>query len=115
MKTQEYRTLLSGMLRDIEKNQASPEDIAVDRNADVMDEIQQTGARELALTTRSLSWKTSVAIHEALNRVAAGSFGLCQTCEEPINERRLNALPWAEQCIACQEREDGEIALAAAA
>ncbi len=115
MKTQEYKTLLTMKLQDIETSRVSPEEIAVQRNADMMDEIQQTADRDLTLTTRALSWKTSVAIQAALDRVAAGSFGLCLTCEEPINERRLNALPWAEQCIVCQQREENELVLAAAA
>ncbi len=115
MKTQEYRNLLTMKLRDIENSHVSAEEIAVERNADVMDEIQQTAERDLSLTTRALSWKTSVAIHAALDRVTAGSFGLCLTCEGPINERRLIALPWAEQCIVCQQSEENELVLAAAA
>jgi RNA polymerase-binding transcription factor DksA len=102
-------------LRDIETNRISPDEIAVERNADMMDEIQQTADRDLTLATHALSWKTSVAIHAALDHVAAGSFGICLSCEEPINARRLNALPWAGQCIACQQRDENELALAAAA
>jgi RNA polymerase-binding transcription factor DksA len=102
-------------LQDIDKHRSSPDEIAVERNADMMDEIQQTADRDLTLTTQALSWKTAVAIHAALDRVAAGSFGICLSCDEPVNERRLNALPWAEQCIACQQRDENEIVLAAAA
>ena len=115
MKTQEYKKMLTSKLLDIENTQGLPEDIAIAQHADVMDEIQQTADRELALTTRALSWKTAVAIQAALDRVATGAFGICLTCEEPINERRLNALPWAEQCIVCQQREENDLILAAAA
>jgi RNA polymerase-binding transcription factor DksA len=115
MKTQEYKNLLVMKLREIEKDKAPSEDIVIERNAEMMDEIQQTAERELAMTTRALSWKTSIAIHAALDRVAAGSFGVCLSCDEPINERRLNALPWAGQWISCQQTQENELVLASAA
>lgn len=31
-------------------------------------------------------------------------FGECQDCGEPIPLRRLEILPWAIYCVACQER-----------
>lgn len=40
-------------------------------------------------------------IHSALQRIAEGSYGECMTCGEPIGEQRLEALPYALQCINC--------------
>lgn len=40
-------------------------------------------------------------IHAALQRIADGSYGECMTCGEPISEQRLEALPYASQCINC--------------
>jgi DnaK suppressor protein len=45
-------------------------------------------------------WKE---IEAALDRLRSGQYGLCQECETPLSDRRLNALPWARYCIACQE------------
>ncbi len=41
-------------------------------------------------------------IDAALRRVEDGSYGLCQDCGEPIDERRLQALPASPYCTACQ-------------
>jgi DnaK suppressor protein len=38
----------------------------------------------------------------ALRRVEDGSYGLCQDCGEPIDERRLFAIPATPYCTACQ-------------
>lgn len=49
-------------------------------------------------------------IQGALNRLAEDPdlFGLCEVCEEEIPERRLELMPWATHCIACQSKsEDG--------
>jgi RNA polymerase-binding transcription factor len=44
------------------------------------------------------------AIEGALRRIEAGSFGTCQTCGKPIAPERLEALPWATDCIDCHAK-----------
>lgn len=41
-------------------------------------------------------------IAAAENRIAAGSYGLCIDCDEPIRYKRLDAYPTAKRCFACQ-------------
>ena len=40
-------------------------------------------------------------IRQALNRMAAGEYGFCVECREPIDEKRLEAAPTADRCIYC--------------
>ncbi len=40
-------------------------------------------------------------VHAALTRIDAGTYGECSTCVEPIGENRLQALPYAIQCMDC--------------
>jgi RNA polymerase-binding transcription factor len=48
-------------------------------------------------------------LRRALNRIASGGYGICETCGERISLRRLSALPDAVTCLPCQERlERGE-------
>lgn len=42
-------------------------------------------------------------INDALRRIQDGVYGLCESCENRIPEKRLKALPWARYCIGCQE------------
>lgn len=44
----------------------------------------------------------------ALERIAAApdDFGLCSECEEPIG-KRLEAMPYVELCVECQQEKDG--------
>jgi len=44
-------------------------------------------------------------IETALQRIAAGTFGQCQTCGKPIADERLEALPWAQDCIDCHAKK----------
>lgn len=43
------------------------------------------------------------AVRAALERIAEGRFGDCSDCGEPIAAARLQALPSAARCAACQQ------------
>jgi DnaK suppressor protein len=41
-------------------------------------------------------------IDSTLDKIANESYGICEECEEPINEKRLEASPVARYCITCK-------------
>ena len=41
------------------------------------------------------------AVNMALQRIGAGTYGLCLECGEEISEKRLLAIPWTATCIEC--------------
>ena len=43
-------------------------------------------------------------IELALKRIEDKSFGLCVECDKSIPIMRLNAIPYAETCLKCQEK-----------
>ena len=46
-------------------------------------------------------------VQEALERIADGSFGLCETCRKKVPKERLKAIPWAALCVSCKMKEEG--------
>lgn len=40
----------------------------------------------------------------ALAKLDAGTYGKCDRCGQPISPARLEALPYATLCVACQDR-----------
>ena len=58
-------------------------------NDEVLEEIGNTGLGELA------------AIDAALDRIEAGTFGICAKCGNPISPARLAAVPHAALCEEC--------------
>jgi RNA polymerase-binding transcription factor DksA len=44
-------------------------------------------------------------VHEALERISAGTFGLCEDCGETIARQRLDLVPYAHLCAACAREE----------
>ena len=45
---------------------------------------------------------------DALIRIAAGTFGVCEKCRGAIGTHRLNAVPFARYCVRCERRVEQE-------
>jgi DnaK suppressor protein len=82
------------------------DDIAIEKSADQMDEIQHATERELAMRNVDRDSTLLRQVKAALRRIHDGSFGECVDCESRINPKRLAAVPWARCCIQCQEMAD---------
>lgn len=54
-------------------------------------------------------------IQAAIKAIDSGEYGECKGCEEPISEKRLEAMPWATMCIRCQEAAELEDTVSRAA
>lgn len=45
-------------------------------------------------------------VQAALARAETGEFGICVACGQPVEPKRLEAVPWARHCIGCQKLQD---------
>jgi RNA polymerase-binding protein DksA len=45
-------------------------------------------------------------VEHALLRIDDGSFGVCESCAEPIGKMRVMAFPRATLCLSCKQREE---------
>lgn len=45
-------------------------------------------------------------IERALGRIEDGSYGVCESCGQPIGKMRLMAFPRATLCMTCKQREE---------
>jgi DnaK suppressor protein len=67
------------------------------------DQAQLSHDEFISLRLNSLDYVQLKLIEEALDRIEAGDYGVCLSCEEPIPSKRLQALPWARYCVNCQQ------------
>lgn len=56
---------------------------------------------EFTLALRQQAQARVETIRQALERCAAGRYGICERCRMPIDPERLEALPLATLCIKC--------------
>lgn len=76
---------------------------------DPTDRASLESDRNFELRIRDRERKLINKIREALARIDEGTFGLCESCEEPIGIERLRARPVTTLCIECkteQERQE---------
>ncbi len=114
MSNPEYRARLEVMLEEITKelqsigihNPENPSDwIAVPEDLDAeepdenlsADSVEAWNERTALVATLEPHYNN---INEALTRLEAGTFGICEICAQPIEEKRLNANPVSRTCIS---------------
>lgn len=101
-----FRAILTTKVAELERFTRRREGIAVERNADQLDEIQAASERALAVTDLDREFNQLRSARAALRRTQEGSFGRCEECDDDIAPKRLVAVPWAQFCIRCQEAVD---------
>ena len=61
-------------------------------------------AQGMAIETKGRREDQLLRIESALRRISAGDFGICLTCGEEINVRRLEVDPSYTHCIKCADQ-----------
>ena len=62
--------------------------------------------RETAQSLSNHARGLLVQIDDALRRMDAGTYGICERCGDQINIERLEALPYARLCMDCKRRDE---------
>src|SRR6266702_415362 len=73
---------------------------------DMADQAESCYNKESLFQQSSSARDLLVLVRAALRREEEGGFGLCVECGEPVQKKRLDAVPWARHCVACQELQE---------
>lgn len=73
---------------------------------DPIDSGTHAQEREGELSIVAHAEQTIRQCEEALTRLDAGTYGVCENCGGPVGKRRLQAFPKALTCIDCQKRQE---------
>lgn len=95
---------LEAKLAELAGTSPHREELQIEYLADPLDQIKSNSDRELALQQVDRQSRLVQDIEYALEAIDQGSYGICSDCEEPIPQKRLNAVPWARLCVPCQSR-----------
>jgi RNA polymerase-binding protein DksA len=83
-------------------NEREPGDTQFDEESGEGDTLSVERERDLALSTAAR--QTVEEIQKALARMDDGTYGYCEVCGDRIPVPRLEAIPWADQCVKCKSR-----------
>ncbi len=101
-----FATLIRARLARLEEEDARSADaretVTLDQQSvgrlSRMDALQ---GQAMAKATHARRRQERARLAAALQRIADGTFGRCEDCDEPIPEGRLRLDPAATRCVAC--------------
>jgi DnaK suppressor protein len=99
-----------GLRADIARVQSQIADRLEDAVGDAGDDQADAAAsafereHDLALTATAQDLLDQT--ERALDRIYAGTYGVCESCGKPIGKARLLAFPRATLCVECKQREE---------
>lgn len=76
--------------------------------SDLGDQASAEADQNFILRLKGREQRLLKKIDEALERIASGTFGICDSCGEEIGYKRLKARPVTVLCIECKTREEEE-------
>jgi RNA polymerase-binding protein DksA len=77
------------------------------RNPDRLDLATDFETRERDSVLQAVESRQLQQIEDALQRLAAGTYGQCESCGRSIAAERLQVLPYAALCVRCQTQREG--------
>jgi DnaK suppressor protein len=73
---------------------------------DIADKAANSYTKEFLFSQSSGDRFLLQLIQDALSRIELGNYGECLNCDKEIQQKRLEAVPWAPLCIECQELQE---------
>ena len=73
---------------------------------DIADKASNSYTKEFLFSLSNNERDMLQQVDEALNRIDDHRFGFCVVCEDEMDRKRLEAVPWAQRCISCQEKQE---------
>ena len=92
------------LMRTIARTQEEGRTADEDPTVDLADKAANSYTKEFLFGMTNTDRTILNMIDAALKRIQADEYGVCENCQEEVQQKRLEAVPWAKHCINCQEK-----------
>jgi len=92
-----------GLVGQVQEAEAYSRQRDAEATQDPADMAANAYTKELLVSMSANDRQLLQLIDEALFRIEDGDYGKCVHCGQPIQEKRLEAVPWARHCLRCQD------------
>jgi DnaK suppressor protein len=96
------------LIKSINRSRLAAKEIKLENTEDEGDLATISHERDILYNLHESDYARLRYIEDAMKAMDRGEFGECVRCGEDINEKRLEAVPWATTCIRCQEETEAE-------
>ena len=94
------------LLRLVSKSDQDGREADEEGTQDLADKAANAYTKEFLFHQSNDNRQILALVSEALDRIKDGAYGTCMACEQEVQIKRLDAVPWARHCIECQEKQD---------
>jgi DnaK suppressor protein len=94
------------LFRVVTKSEQDGREADEEVTQDIADKAANSYTKEFLFHQSDENRRVLQLVSEALERMKEGTYGQCVECEEEVQQKRLEAVPWARHCIECQEKQD---------
>ncbi|MGH9377191.1 MAG: TraR/DksA family transcriptional regulator [Terriglobia bacterium] len=109
-KTELYRKRLhekqEQLLRLVSKSDQDGREADEEGTQDIADKAANAYTKEFLFHQSNDNRQILTLVDEALERIKSGTYGACVECQDEVQPKRLDAVPWARHCIECQAKQD---------
>jgi DnaK suppressor protein len=92
------------LMRTIARTEEEGRQADDDPTVDLADKAANSYTKEFLFGMTNTDRTILNMIDEALTRIKGNEYGLCANCQEEMQQKRLEAVPWAKHCITCQQK-----------
>jgi len=94
------------ILETFTKNKNYGKEADGEPSQDIADKAANSHTKEFLFSLSSAERRLLQQVDDAISRIEERRYGVCASCEDPMNLKRLQAVPWATLCISCQEKQE---------
>ena len=94
------------LLRSIARTEEEGRSADDDPTVDLADKAANSYTKEFLFGQNNTDRSTLAQIDNALERIRTNQYGTCMHCETELQQKRLEAVPWASHCTTCQEKHE---------
>src|SRR5579862_2660993 len=100
------QTMREDLLRTIARTEEEGRTADDDPTVDLADKAANSYTKEFLFGQTNTDRATLNLIDAALERIRRGTYGTCVHCEAELQQKRIEAVPWARHCTICQEKQE---------
>ena len=94
------------ILEAYNKNKSYGKEADEEGSQDIADKASNSYTKEFLFSLSNTERDMLAQVDEAIVRIDDRRFGSCVVCEDELDKKRLEAVPWAKRCISCQEKQE---------
>ena len=94
------------LVRAISRTEQEGREADEDPTVDLADKAANSYTKEFLFGQTHNDRSMLQLVDDALTRIRNNTFGECISCNEELQQKRLEAVPWTRYCISCQEKKE---------